>query len=533
MIDFQRLYVSPLDDELLTVILPASLRSLAQNITYHGLQTFPGKRYGYLELPTADAVRLKARLNGSIFRGMRMKVETARPKKDQGNTKEVNQANPKETKEGKNTTKAQSKDKAEVLPGVELENGRKVKRGWTGSSPSTPKDWKTRDGLRGKKGKQSVTTGSVHGEGPECLFKTNIPPNASANGSQLSPSLDTSKKRKRGVPTKGTTVHEFEHTTKHASFLRDKSNGKNSKPTSTYVEGKGWLDEDGNVVEAARQTRSLRSRATSAPDQDGDPLNVKKSKSKQVFKRDPRNTSKSTSVGDYSQVAAKQPSLQNNSPFVTEDSGSSSEREAQEGKDLATGDTVSGESSSSEDEVNTEQVRGLSLSRSSPTPPLKPSKEVHPLEALFKRPGNAASQTPRKPSLEVKTEFSFFDPDADAEGSIAVSIPQTPFTQQDFQERRHRSAAPTPDTAAPGKTSFGRVWSQDSDPGDSESEDEAPSRSTPTAQEQRVDEDPNGGAKDSEFRKWFYEHRGETNRTWKRRRREAAKEKRQKENKRR
>ena len=40
-----------------------------------------------------------------------------------------------------------------------------------------------------------------------------------------------------------------------------------------------------------------------------------------------------------------------------------------------------------------------------------------------------------------------------------------------------------------------------------------------------------GEKEESEFSKWFWEHRGETNRAWKRRKREAAKEKRQKENK--
>ena len=51
---------------------------------------------------------------------------------------------------------------------------------------------------------------------------------------------------------------------------------------------------------------------------------------------------------------------------------------------------------------------------------------------------------------------------------------------------------------------------------------------------QAVDgEDPSREAPQSDFAKWFWEHRGETNRAWKRRRREAAKEKRKSDNKRR
>jgi len=38
---------------------------------------------------------------------------------------------------------------------------------------------------------------------------------------------------------------------------------------------------------------------------------------------------------------------------------------------------------------------------------------------------------------------------------------------------------------------------------------------------------------ESDFAKWFWEHRGETNRAWKRRKREAVKEKRKGDNKRR
>ncbi|KAL9607273.1 MAG: hypothetical protein Q9204_009349 [Flavoplaca sp. TL-2023a] len=193
------------------------------------------------------------------------------------------------------------------------------------------------------------------------------------------------------------------------------------------------------------------------------------------------------------------------------------------------------DSSEEKDEVNTDQVRALSISRLSPTPPLVTTREVHPLEALFKRPQTAASQTPQKPSLEVQTGFSFFGPDDEPADTTTVAIPQTPFTQQDFQERRLRSAAPTPDTAAPGKTSFGRLWSQGSGERDSGSDEDERENitSTPRTSNGPHDNGAQEEGEESEFAKWFYEHRGETNRAWKRRRREAAKEIRQKENKRR
>ena len=180
-----------------------------------------------------------------------------------------------------------------------------------------------------------------------------------------------------------------------------------------------------------------------------------------------------------------------------------------------------------------DRVERLSIARSSATPspvegpqPTLPAatNEVHPLEALFKRPNNAASHTPKKPNLEVSTSFRFFDPDVDEGESQALLIPQTPFTQQDIRQRRQRSAAPTPDTAAPGKT-FGDVWAGTSDVSDRDDDDEdedAAAGKTEDSKKEKLE---------SEFSKWFWEHRGETNRAWKRRRREAAKDKRQKDNK--
>ncbi|KAL2056527.1 hypothetical protein ABVK25_002921 [Lepraria finkii] len=114
-------------------------------------------------------------------------------------------------------------------------------------------------------------------------------------------------------------------------------------------------------------------------------------------------------------------------------------------------------------------------------------------------------------------------------------MPQTPFTQQDIRQRRQRSAAPTPDTAAPGKT-FGDIWEGTSDVSDDEDDMEVDD--TPKGKVKKGAPEVKKGApevkeeqQESEFSKWFWEHRGETNRAWKRRRRETAKDKRQKDNK--
>jgi hypothetical protein len=151
--------------------------------------------------------------------------------------------------------------------------------------------------------------------------------------------------------------------------------------------------------------------------------------------------------------------------------------------------------------------------------------QIHPLEALYKKP-RPIPGTPKKPNLGIEIPFSFFDAEEEAVGT-AEPLPQTPFTQRDLQFRNVRSAAPTPDTAAPNKTVFGDVWGQGDDIENEESEDQpdaTPSAPLPTEGTQETE---------SEFAKWFWQHRGETNRSWKKRRREAGKEKRQNENKKR
>ena len=92
-------------------------------------------------------------------------------------------------------------------------------------------------------------TSSLTGE-PECLFKTTLPPNAPTAADARE---GKDKKRKRDV-----VVHELENTTKHASFLRGEPGSKGKKTATEYVEGKGWIDEDGNTVEAEPRKRRTK-----------------------------------------------------------------------------------------------------------------------------------------------------------------------------------------------------------------------------------------------------------------------------------
>ena len=88
-----RLHVTPLDHDLLPAVLGSRLVKVAQNISFHQIQTFPESNYGYLELPSADAQALQKKLHNAILRGKKMKIEEARPKKRRH--EEVEQAEPK------------------------------------------------------------------------------------------------------------------------------------------------------------------------------------------------------------------------------------------------------------------------------------------------------------------------------------------------------------------------------------------------------------------------------------------------------
>ena len=536
----KRLYISPLSAQLLPIILPPSLLQQASNISYHTIQTFPEKNYGYVDLPEIEADKLKKKLNASVLKGLKMRVEQARHEKNIGESSNGLPID-SESNSGDTSRKGKSKTKEEgVIPGYELPTNRKVKRGWTESASDDVKSTKRRKDKEDKKAKSKTT--SLTGES-ECLFKTTLPPNVSQAGDSKS---GKGKKRKRDTSNREAVVHEFASTTKHGSFLRDEAGTDSKKSASEYIEGKGWVDEDGKIIEAKptkRQTRSMaegtneemmnskprRSRRSSKLEMPAVEVTPPRSKVLKGKAIDDETSSSGTSSNSESESrSASEAKSPENSPPASKSTRASTRRTKAKSNGL-------GISASRDGEVEVDRVERLSITRSSATPPpaqeshptsAPSASEIHPLEALFKRPNNAASHTPRKPNLEVSTSFNLLDPGVDGGENQTLGIPQTPFTQQDIRQRRQRSAAPTPDTAAPGKT-FGDMWAGTSDISDEDDEQE-------DATAGKV-EDASTGSKEekpeSEFSKWFWEHRGETNRAWKRRRREAAKEKRQKDNK--
>ena len=532
MTERKRLHITPLNPQLLPVVLPPPVLQQSSNISFHTIQTFPDKNYGYVDLPELEAAKLRKKLHGSLLKGFKMRVEEARPKKESGEDRESKEhgleTSETRSKRGK-TAKAREEG---VIPGHALHD-RKVKRGWTEPASSEAKTSKRRKDKpeKNSKPKASSLTGNA-----ECLFKTMLPPN------KLPSDNARIKKRKRGESSRQIVVHEFTNTTKHANFLRDDSDTTSKKRTSAYVEGKGWVDEDGNLVE--EEPKSRRTKSKQDGNDDSQPERPTKTPSRRSSRLDPPSES----------ITPRKTRSAKSEPAVLDDETSSSGTSSSSGSD--NDDTVvenapsppkesrtrsgtqkgkgTGIAMNEIDGVEVGSVERLSITRSSASPPpaqnLGPTStpatgEIHPLEALFKRP---ASRTPKKPALEVSTSFNFLDPDADENGSQGLLIPQTPYTQQDIRQRRQRSAAPTPDTAAPGKT-FGDLWEGNSDisADDEDMEVEgAPKDETDEASAKKKKDQPQ-----SEFQKRFWEQRGETNREWKRKRREATKAKRHNANK--
>ena len=503
-----------------------------------------------------EAEKIKKKLNGSILRGSKMRVEEARPEKKvqkskMTDTQILDRADEIQVKVAK---KRRRED--DTLSGYELPGKRKVKRGWTEPAIAlkehkSDKSGKGKERSEEKKKRNKAAQTSSFTDGPECLFRAKIPHGTDGVAGTTSGQVKN-KKKQFGKSDVNVVVHEFSNTTKSAAFLRDSQATDGNNAVSEYVEGRGWINGDGAVVEQEARSRRKELFGEKARGINGDPStsDAKHSESSISLKRQKSNTlSQPNAPSDLDDTSSSAISSSSD-----EESGSESDDEAV----ITPKNNCSSESSSpasttssadmSKDAKTGSDSDGGNQTGSSPRrqhdarvpsldvtlPPI--TAKVHPLEALFKRPKQASSTTPKKPNLEVKTSFSFFNADAEDQDIVHPTIPQTPFTQRDFQQRRMRSAAPTPDTAAPSKMGFGRVWSDgdgDGDGNDDDDNEEDAFVSTPLAKKDSAKVDEEAEPVESEFSKWFWEHRGETNRAWKKRRREAGKEKRQQDNKRR
>lgn len=519
--EYVRLHITPLDPELCKIIIPAAVQPFARNISYHTLETFPEKRYGFVELPQMDADKLKNKLNGATLKGIKVRIEKARPEERIEPTGEVEKVE-KKRKKSKDDLEGSKKRKrdVDVMEGVTLKD-RKVKRGWTESvdtkiknKRSKDKDSKSKDkDSKDKEKEKRKRIKSKYTDQEECLLKVKVPPNAVGN----LPEADAPKRRKKKGKSREVTVHEFEKTTKFPSFLKATDTETSGNPATEFVDGKGWVDEEGNVVEEVKMKAK-----TAAPKR------KEKAKPKAIVEEESDDSTSSSGTSSEEEDEEEESDAEEAGKELrkVEDEDESSEEDEP---------SAPREHAASLSAIKADSSRPMSSSSSKSLkikipPPATPSAaKVHPLEALYKRqkPEPAATETPAEPE-----PFSFFgggDDEEDEEGEDSdqpsAAVPLTPYTSQDSEYRRVRSAAPTPDTAHPSRMK--NFWAPQDDE-DEDEEDEMGDAADAAGEEEAPAEDEQGK---SDFQSWFWENRRELNRSWMTRRKTAAKEKRHRENK--
>ncbi|CAG8376246.1 unnamed protein product [Penicillium salamii] len=509
-IETTRLHITPFTPDILPSVLPASIRNLATEVSFHEITTFPENNYGYVTLPKMEAERIKKKLNGSMLKGKKFKVESARPQKRHRELEDPVHEADSTKKKSKKSKKQEPEDG--VVEGFELPEGRKVKRGWTESNDA--KQERRKSEKKGKKEKEAkLQPKSKYTDKSECLFRATIPPNRAADAA-----ADDKKAKKK---SKDNVVHEFTKLTTQPSFLRTAQ--ESVPPTVTFEEGKGWVDADGNLKEAANDKIKKDNKHPGQVAGAKEKHRATKSADKKKQSRKEKTLEESSESEDYTSSSGSSSGESSDSESEddeqAEDASTSSDSEEEEKAEVVKQPAPQKEAEetpeASESEVEAETATSDSK-EATPEPTQAEdlsSKEVHPLEALFKRAAPAVSDD--QPKAEPEAGFSFFGNDIESEDEQPQPQPPfTPFTKNDLQNRGQRSAAPTPDTAAATRHT---KWKESEESDDSSIDSPVKARTG----------DDNG---ETEFAKWFWENRGDNNRAWKKRRRDAAKEQRQRDN---
>ena len=219
--DVVRLHITPLTAFSAPSLIPPSILDPEKlsTITYHTIEAFPEKSYGYINLPKDQAKRLKKRLKGALFRGVKVHVEEAREE----SWKRAAEAASEERRQRKRIKREKRKKQEGVLEGTQLPQDRRIARGWA------EKDKRDRK---------------------ECLFKAAIP----ANRVELLPTEKkvpgekATKKERKEEKRKKRLIKEFENTQKFPSFLKTNQLDPNKRGVNLvggYTDGVGWVDGRG------------------------------------------------------------------------------------------------------------------------------------------------------------------------------------------------------------------------------------------------------------------------------------------------
>ncbi|KAI0425637.1 hypothetical protein F5Y09DRAFT_321304 [Xylaria sp. FL1042] len=546
---YTRLHITPFDSSLQSVVIPASVLPRVRNISYHTIETFPEKRFGFVDLPAMDADKLKKKLNGAVLKGAKMRIETALPEPVHRLAGDSGMA---ETKKEKKKKEKKRKHEADVMEGVQLE-GRKVKRGWTTTEQEMIEEKRkkvrkekkdkesSKDEKKGKAAKKKPAVKSKYTDEPECLFKTKLPgpvtPTEAKEAKEEREEASTQKTRQKRKSDREVIVHEFEKTTKYPTFLKSSLTGASAEAT-TFEDSVGWVDSTGKVIEPLKSRR--RPEGIPAPD----PPKRKKAIHKPQEEKgeaDNDDDNETSSSGTSSSDEDDDTSSSGSDSDVSGKEAETTPRPKQlEVKTPIPSSPLAVAKSESARPKSSGSVTSLSIK----IPPTTPAaKKIHPLEALYKRTQGGDSG-PNGDS-EAKP-FSFFGNEDDMEGgedsvAPASQAPMTPFTKQEFEFRNIRSAAPTPDTAHPSR-SF-NFWASQGSADDAESAEENGAEGLGDVEEEQEQEDEDVDMEDavaaggqtsqtpaSDFQKQFWESRGDLNRAWRKRRKSAAKEKRYRDN---
>ena len=523
-----RLHITPFNPELLNRYIPSSVQPLATDISFHSVETFPERGFGYVELPASEALKLKNKLNGMTLKGSKVKIEEAKPERKRKGREEQEEVEDEvdDKKARKKAKKDSKKEKTKrkhgelLLEGHELPEGRHVKRGWTEDKAKSKKTSKKDDTIKDKKLK----------------FKTVVPPNkveVEKDSVKKSRTKEKKEEEEKKSGRKEVVVTEGKKSSRPAA------GGKARKGELQYEDGQGWVNEEGEVIEAEtekqKRKRDRKAAKKAAKEAEEEPAAEQEPESEvkqdRIVAEAPELDSEPEDEGIIELAHASLPTHgawsgdedTASSPSVSSVSSISSDSDSESGPDpVSDADTEAGldkqlaqARSNTVSNKNTQTPEAIAI-------PVQ-EKEVHPLEALFKRA--PPTETAKPKPAPIDTSFSFFEADADdvdVGATAELRIPQTPRTKEDLAWRGQRSAAPTPDTAAIGKR-FDFAFGQNQDE-DEEEEDEEMVDAEVTQAKQ------GGEGEESEFRKWFYENRGALNRGWKKRRKDERKSLRQREN---
>lgn len=196
-----------------------------------------------------------------------MRVEEARPQKSPPSPEEEMKDDVEKTKkelraerrekrkreEGEGKVKKRKKGETkDVLKGVELPEGRKVARGWTSAETSTSKKYAGRSSSTIPVAKEDIKR--------ECLFKTPLPPNkvsTKEDKKKDKKDKEEKKEKKEKKRNKEVIVKEFKNNTKFPAFLKSSQLGERAaeEMASEYVDGVGWVNGRGEVVEEENRKR--------------------------------------------------------------------------------------------------------------------------------------------------------------------------------------------------------------------------------------------------------------------------------------